>query len=322
MCRGDRREEIFREATDYRAFLETLGEACERTGFVVHSYVLMPNHYHLLLETPEANLVAGMTWFQGTYTQRFNRRHGLVGHLFQGRYKAIPVESQGGEYFRRLSDYIHLNPARGCLLDAESPQLEQYEWSSFRCYAGLAESPAWLCRTRVLSAHGVAREDAAGQRCYARILALRAAELREGCSPEELEAERKAIRQGWCLGGDAFRDHLMDLANEAVAGSKRDSYRNDGLRRHDESEATKLLETAMRKLDVDLAELRRRKQSDLDKQAVAWWVKSHSVVSDDWLREKLQMGSRANTYRAVARFQKEVSGETRAIREKLKLCSD
>lgn len=76
-------------------FLDTLGEACSRTGWQVHAYVLMGNHYHMLLEIAEANLVVGMQWLQGTYTKRFNARHREWGHLFQGRYKAIPVEPGG-----------------------------------------------------------------------------------------------------------------------------------------------------------------------------------------------------------------------------------
>ena len=84
MCRGDRREAIFRGDPDREMFLKTLGESCERAGFVVHSYVLMSNHYHLLLETPAGNLVAGMRWFQSTYTARFNARERKGGHVFQG----------------------------------------------------------------------------------------------------------------------------------------------------------------------------------------------------------------------------------------------
>ncbi len=112
MCRGDRREAIFVEDADREMFLATLADMCGRTGARVHSYVLMSNHYHLLMETPEPNLVAGMKWFQGAYTQRFNARQRLSGHLFQGRYKAIPVDAERPEYFRIASDYIHLNPAR------------------------------------------------------------------------------------------------------------------------------------------------------------------------------------------------------------------
>ena len=95
MCRGDRQEEIFWEDGDRECFLDTLWESCDRTGWQIHAYVLMGNHYHLLLETPEANLVAGMRWFQGTYTARFNARHRVCGHLFQGRYKALPETGAG-----------------------------------------------------------------------------------------------------------------------------------------------------------------------------------------------------------------------------------
>ena len=87
--RGDRREAIFLDDRDRENFLTTLGQVCERAGWRVHACVLMTNHYHLLVETPQANLVAGMRWFQTTYTVRFNRRHRLSGHLFQGRYKAV-----------------------------------------------------------------------------------------------------------------------------------------------------------------------------------------------------------------------------------------
>src|SRR5437867_3460666 len=91
MARGNHGQQIFRGDADRRSLLETLGEACQKTGWRVHAYVLMSNHYHLLLETPEANLVSGMKWLQGTYTQRYNSRHKVRGHLFQGRYKAVVV---------------------------------------------------------------------------------------------------------------------------------------------------------------------------------------------------------------------------------------
>ena len=114
--RGDRREAIFRDDADRERFLATLGEGCGRTGWRVHAWVLMSNHYHLLLETPQANLVAGMRWFQTTSTVRFNRRHRLSGHLFQGRYKAVVVDPGQRGYFATLSDYIHLNPVRARLV--------------------------------------------------------------------------------------------------------------------------------------------------------------------------------------------------------------
>src|SRR6266566_7396989 len=96
MARGNRREPIFRSDCDRQLFLKTLGEACVMTGWRVHAWVLMSNHYHLLLETPEANLVGGMQWLQNTYTRRFNTRHKVWGRLFGDRYKAVLVEGARG----------------------------------------------------------------------------------------------------------------------------------------------------------------------------------------------------------------------------------
>src|SRR5436853_607999 len=117
--RGDRREPIVQTDKDRAAFVRTLEQACERAGWRVHAFVLMSNHYHLLVETPEANLVAGMRWFQTTLTVRFNRRHRLSGHLFQGRYKAVVVNPQEPGYFTALSDYIHLNPVRAGMISLD-----------------------------------------------------------------------------------------------------------------------------------------------------------------------------------------------------------
>jgi len=118
MARGNRREAIFKDDDDRRFFLKTLSEACAMTGWRVHAWVLMGNHYHLLVETPEANLVDGMKWLQNTYTRRFNVRHGLWGRLFGDRYKSVLVEGEG-HYYETLVNYIHLNPARAHLVNPE-----------------------------------------------------------------------------------------------------------------------------------------------------------------------------------------------------------
>ena len=97
------------------------------------AYCLMPNHFHLVVETPQGNLVAGMKWFLGTYTSRFNRRHKLFGHLFSGRYKALIVDGSGNGYLRTVCDYVHLNPARAKLVRKEE-SLRTYRWSSWPEY--------------------------------------------------------------------------------------------------------------------------------------------------------------------------------------------
>jgi len=115
MSRGDRREAIFLDDVDRQDFLKTLAEACQKTGWQVHAYCLMNNHFHLVMETPDANLVEGMRWLLSAYTIRLNHRHKLFGHVFSGRYKALLVEGGNG-YLKTVCDYVHLNPVRAGLL--------------------------------------------------------------------------------------------------------------------------------------------------------------------------------------------------------------
>ena len=121
MSRGNNGNGIFFGNKGCEKFLDTLDEACQRTGWIVHAYVLMGNHYHLLIETPEANLVDGMKWLQGTYTQRVNAWRQRRGHLFQGRYKAqlVNAENKESKYFQTVADYIDLNPVRAKMVGKE-----------------------------------------------------------------------------------------------------------------------------------------------------------------------------------------------------------
>src|SRR6266436_6787287 len=130
MSRGDRRDPSFEDDQDRERILETLGQACEKTCWQVHAYCLMSNHFHLVIETPQPNLVAGMKWLLGTYTSRYNRRHKEFGHLFSGRYKSLMVDGSGNGYLKSVCDYVHLNPVRAGVLRADRP-LESYPWSSY-----------------------------------------------------------------------------------------------------------------------------------------------------------------------------------------------
>ena len=131
--RGDWRENIFLGDEDRLLFLETLEEACGKSRWQVNAYCLMSNHFHLVIETPMPTLVAGMKWMLGTYTQRFNARHRMRGHLFAGRYKALLVDEADGFYLRTVCDYTHLNPVRAKLI-VEEEKLETYAWSSYPDY--------------------------------------------------------------------------------------------------------------------------------------------------------------------------------------------
>jgi putative transposase len=128
--RGDRREDIYLDANDRQAWLSVLDTVCRRFDWVVHAYCQMSNHYHLVVERPDGNLSRGMRQLNGLYTQAFNRGHGLVGHLFQGRYKAILVQKEG--YLLALSRYVLLNPVRAHMVDDPA----DWPWSSYRTVIG------------------------------------------------------------------------------------------------------------------------------------------------------------------------------------------
>ena len=172
MGRGNRGAEIFREDRDREIFIDTLVETVDRTGWLIHAWVLMSTHYHILLETPEANLVAGMRWFPGTFTQRYNAYHQEYGHLFQGRYKAKLIDDEEPSYFRSVADYIHLNPATAGLLDPENPDLATYRWSSFPDYLNPpSKHPSWLETGRVFSCHHIQRNTPTGRRAFEALMA-------------------------------------------------------------------------------------------------------------------------------------------------------
>ncbi len=144
MNRGRGRQKIFHGQAYYDEFLHTLEEAHRRFGIEIHSYCLMPNHYHLLIKTPEANLGRAMRHINGVYTQRHNRMRKTDGSLFRGRYKAILVEEDS--YQLQLSRYIHRNPLAAKLVE----NLKDYRWSSYQYYVSKKRSPPWLYREEVL----------------------------------------------------------------------------------------------------------------------------------------------------------------------------
>ena len=146
--RGNDRKAIFKSNADRQRFLSYLESAYDRYGAVLHVHCLMDNHYHLLLETPLANLSQILHHINGAYTAYFNTKRKRSGHLFQGRYRAIVVEKD--TYCQELSRYIHLNPVRAGLVDKPS----EYRWSSYSYYIGKERKPAWLTTESVLGYFG------------------------------------------------------------------------------------------------------------------------------------------------------------------------
>lgn len=136
--RGNARDKIFRDDMDRGNFLDVLSSIIKRYNWLCHAYCLMGNHYHLIIETPDANLSKGMRQLNGIYTQRYNRRHEKPGHVFQGRYKAILVQKEN--YLLELSRYVVLNPVRAKVV--EDPK--DWKWSNYQATAGLKKAPDCL----------------------------------------------------------------------------------------------------------------------------------------------------------------------------------
>ena len=193
--RGNERKTIFLDEADRRKFLSLLGEYHDRYGIVLHTYVLMDNHYHIILETPRGNLLKVMHGLNSGYTGYFNRRHGRVGHLFQGRYRAILVEKDS--YLVPLSRYVHLNPVRAGVV--EKP--EQYAWSSYLEYIGRGRKERWMEYDGVLCQFSTNRRRA--ERKYIEY-------LREAIK-KKTETPLKEIYGQVILGGEGFGERIKRM---------------------------------------------------------------------------------------------------------------
>ncbi|MCP4252152.1 MAG: transposase, partial [Candidatus Scalindua sp.] len=132
--RGNARKPIFAGDEDRKIFLDTLDKVNDKYNFLCHAYCLMDNHYHLLIETPDGNLSNGMRQLNGVYTQRYNRRNRKVGHVFQGRYKAILIQKE--THFLEVCRYIVLNPVRARAVSTP----KEWKWTSYKATAGFEKS--------------------------------------------------------------------------------------------------------------------------------------------------------------------------------------
>lgn len=280
MNRGDRREPIFKDDEDRQRFLDTLAEACAKTSWQIHAFVLMPNHFHLVTETLLPNLVAGMKWLLGTYTIRFNRRHKVVGHLFSGRYKALLVDGSGNGYLKSVCDYVHLNPGRANLVAPDRP-LTDHRWSSWPEYL---KSPSrrlsWLRVDRLLGEYGIPRDSAAGRRRL----------------EQALEAERSAgakrefatIRRGWFVGEETFRQELLARMSQSMGP---DHY-GDERAETAEAKAERIIAEELCRRRWTESNLRERPKGDASKVAMAERLRTETTLTVAWIAGRLSMGTR------------------------------
>jgi hypothetical protein len=225
----------------------------------------MPNHFHVVVETPQPNLVSGMKWLLGTYTSRFNRRHKLFGHLFSGRYKSLIVDGSGSGYLKSVGDYVHLNPARAKLVVADVP-LKSFAWSSW---------PAYL-----LAPSGIPEDSPAGRQRLERAL-----EERRGADEGE---EFKPIRRGWCLGEETFREELLTQMSERMGAEHYGEERAATA----EALAERIIAEELKRGRWQEADLKTRTKGDSVKVALAARLRAETTMAVGWIAERLAMGTR------------------------------
>src|SRR3954469_189917 len=277
MSRGNGRSAVFRNDKDRTSFVATLEQTCTKTGWQVHAYCLMRTHFHLVVETPQANLVAGMKWLLSTYTIRFNRRNKVFGHLFSGRYKALIVDGSGNGYMRTAADYVHLNPVRAKLLKAEQ-KLKDFRWSSYGDYLKEPKGrPAWLRVERVLGECGIPRDSAAGRRQFEQRM-----EARRGAD----ESEFQKLKRGWYLGDEEFRQELL----AQMDGKRGADHFGDAVQESAEARAERILKRELKRMGWREKELGVRRKGDPGKVRLAQHLRTETTMSLAWIAERLQMG--------------------------------
>jgi hypothetical protein len=258
-----------------------------------------------------------MKWQQGTYTQRFNSRHKLWGHLLQGRYKALVVDGVGGDYFSTVGSYIHLNPARAKLFDRKAGKLTDYRWSSYPLYFRPSKRPDWLAVDRMLGAMGLA-DGRGGREAFRRTMQKRVLEIAYSETPHDLDAQWADIRRGWCFGDDAFRDEMMGRLDGVIGGSgKRGSFSGEEARLHDEREALRLLNEGLALLGIESAELGNMRKNATEKQVLAWYLRSRTIVSNQWITEHLHCGHPCNVSAFVGNVKRAGNGVFYELRKTL-----
>jgi len=190
--RGNEKKLIFKDERDREIFLETLSQVDKRYNWLCHAYCLMNNHYHLIIETPDGNLSAGMRQLNGVYTQAFNRQHNRVGHLFQGRYKAILIQKDS--HLLEVCRYVVLNPVRAKAV--KKP--EQWRWSSYQATAGIEKPHPCLSTEWILNQFGSTRRIA--EKAYRKF-------VEDGIKQESIW---EAVRAQSILGEEEFTATLTD----------------------------------------------------------------------------------------------------------------
>ncbi|MSU66038.1 MAG: transposase [Opitutus sp.] len=307
--RGNYRRNLFAPKGAAHSFQACLLEAAGRYGWRLHAFVIMRNHFHLAVETPEPNLSEGMRWLQATWAARFNRFRGVAGRPFQGRYKALHVEP--GHALAQVAHYIYLNPVRARVTTVD--QLLRHPWSSLPLFAAKNRPPT-LEPDTVLAQSGDLPDTPAGWRRYLAYLDVVAEE------EVKLRDEKFGrLSRGWAIGSPSFKADLKKELMEKGAGRARFELLGADAEAHREVRAElweEKLGLAAKGFGVKLAALPPQKSAQAKVQLAAV-LKVATSVSNTWLAERLQMGEPASVSQYVRRFRLRGGQETRAFKQAL-----
>ena len=313
LARGSRSEPIVRNDGDRKIFVQTLAEACRKSGWEIFAWVLMDNHYHLAIRTPKANLVAGMKWFQNTFTRRINTRNQKGGHLFGGRYKAILVESpdygkgkKWTNYLSTLVDYIHLNPARAGMVDGVQKSVMDYPWCSLARDYALPEDQrtGWVDVDEGLRLVNL-EDTVQGRRQYIERLDNRviAEGDKAGLAENRDNSLQSHLRKGWYWGTQEFSENILKAFGQKIAEGENRNYQSSQLSKaHAEDNAEQIIRRACQHFGLKEDELLTHIRGDYRKTSVAWKIWQETTVSQRWIAERLMMKTPANVSQQVRRF--------------------
>jgi putative transposase len=295
--RGNYRQAIFADERTRSAFESCLFEACEKAAWVLHAFVLMRNHFHLGLETPEANLVAGIHWLECTFATRFNRFRRENGHLFQGRYKAILCED--GKPLGEVCDYIHLNPVRAGVVAV--PQLPEYRFSSYWYLHNPARRPTFMRTQTALDRAGGIADEPTGWVEYAGRLELQEEAVVR--TPGERRRQWKRLCGTWAIGSDLFKATL--IREHAIEASSR-AWRTSGAEEIRILKCQEMLRRGLEALGRSYEDIKVARKTAPWKLALAAWMKTHTLVPNQWLAQNLQMGATSAVGRNVADYRRQI----------------
>ena len=301
MNRGNYRGDIFLVNGSGEVFEKTMFETCYRFGWALHAYVAMSNHYHIALQTPDANLAKGMQWLQSTFGNRFNRLVNQRGHIFQGRYKALLIESN--HYLLQVVNYIHLNPVRAGLVQVN--QLQNYLLSSFPKFLR-NNRPICLQCEEWLALVGDLKPTVAGMRRYYQYL-----KFCHETDPEEQNAMYEQLCRGWYIGTKEGKKTLLKKVSAEPAGQ------DGSVGRFGDEGGEVLLAQGLSSLNKTNEDIITDGKCCEWKVVLACWIKSQCGVSNQWLSDHLHMGSIYTISRVVAEENRRPKGHNKLWRKLL-----